>query len=67
MMIPKHIWENVTDPNNFTTDAAVGTGPYKLTDYSKEHGTYRFVANPDFWGSKPGSKRSSLFRPVRQS
>ncbi len=56
IMIPKHIWESVTDPNNFTTDAAVGTGPYKLTDYSKEHGTYRFVANPDFWGSKPRVK-----------
>lgn len=53
VIIPKHIWENVTDPNNFTTDAAVGTGPYKLTEYSKEHGTYRFVANADFWGSKP--------------
>ena len=53
VMIPKHIWENVTDPNNFTDNSAVGTGPYKLTDYSKEHGTYRFAANADFWGSKP--------------
>jgi peptide/nickel transport system substrate-binding protein len=53
IMIPKHIWEGVTDPNNFTNNSAVGTGPYKLTEYSKEHGTYRFVANPDFWGSKP--------------
>ena len=52
-MIPKHIWEDVTDPNNFTDNSAVGTGPYELTDYSKEHGTYRFTANGDFWGSKP--------------
>ncbi|MDR9755958.1 MAG: ABC transporter substrate-binding protein [Thermoanaerobacterales bacterium] len=57
IIIPKHIWESVTDPNNFTSaEAAVGTGPYKLVDYSKEHGTYHFVANPDFWGSKPRVK-----------
>ena len=27
-----------------------------MVDYSKEHGTYHFVANPDFWGSKPRVK-----------
>jgi len=42
-IIPKHIWEKVTDPYNYTDPkAVVGTGPYKLTDYSKEHGTYTF-------------------------
>lgn len=56
-IIPKHIWGKVTDPYNFLTpEAAVGTGPYKLTDYSKEHGTYRFEANENFWGSKPRVK-----------
>lgn len=56
-IIPKHIWEKVTDPYNYTElKAVVGTGPYKLTDYSKEHGTYRFVANEDFWGRKPRVK-----------
>ncbi|WP_066638526.1 ABC transporter substrate-binding protein [Desulfolucanica intricata] len=56
-IIPKHIWEKVTDPFNFVVDeAVVGTGPYKLTDYSKEHGTYRFEVNENFWGSKPRVK-----------
>lgn len=56
-IIPKHIWEKVTDPLNFVApEAAVGTGPYRLTDYSKEHGTYRFEANENFWGSKPRVK-----------
>ncbi|SFG07722.1 peptide/nickel transport system substrate-binding protein [Desulfotomaculum arcticum] len=56
-IIPRHIWEQVTDPLNFVApEAAVGTGPYMLTDYSKEHGTYRYEANEYFWGSKPRVK-----------
>ncbi|MDH7576524.1 MAG: ABC transporter substrate-binding protein [Bacillota bacterium] len=56
-IIPKHIWEKVTDPYNFVApEAAVGSGPYRLADYSKEHGTYRFEVNQDFWGSKPRVK-----------
>jgi len=56
-IIPKHIWEKVTDPYNFVApEAVVGSGPYRLTDYSKEHGTYRFEANENFWGSKPRVK-----------
>jgi len=56
-IIPKHIWEKVTDPLNFVApEAAVGTGPYRLTGYSKEHGTYRYEANENFWGSKPRVK-----------
>ena len=50
-ILPKHIWEQVEAPKEFTEqEALVGTGPYRVTDYSKEHGTYRFEANPDFWG-----------------
>lgn len=50
-IIPKHIWENVDHPKEFTgPEAVTGTGPYRLTDYNKEHGTYRFEAFGDFWG-----------------
>lgn len=52
-IIPKHIWENVDKPNEFTgPESAIGTGPYRLNGYSKEHGTYRFEANENFWGPK---------------
>jgi len=52
-IIPEHIWKDVSDPNKFdSSDAVIGTGPYKLADYSKEHGTYKFVAYEDFWGPK---------------
>jgi peptide/nickel transport system substrate-binding protein len=53
-IIPRHIWEDVDNPKEFTTpEAVIGCGPYRLTDYSKVHGTYRFEANPDYWGPKP--------------
>lgn len=52
-IIPKHIWENVDNPKEFLDEEAViGCGPYILTDYSKEHGTYRFEAFKDYWGPK---------------
>jgi peptide/nickel transport system substrate-binding protein len=53
-IIPKHIWEKVERPKEFTApEALIGCGPYRLTDYSKEHGTYRFEAFEGFWGPKP--------------
>lgn len=52
-IIPKHIWEKVDNPKEFTApEAIIGSGPYRLTGYSKEHGTYRFEAFEDFWGTR---------------
>ena len=45
-MIPEHIWKDVSDPGKFTGDAAViGTGPFKLLEYTKEQGYYEWEAN----------------------
>ncbi|MCL6446601.1 MAG: diguanylate phosphodiesterase [Armatimonadetes bacterium] len=65
-IIPKHIWENVDNPKEFTKpEAVIGTGPYRLTDYNKEHGTYRFEAFEDFWG--PGQRVKVIeFVPVSE-
>lgn len=53
-ILPKHIWEKVDDPLSFTDEEAfIGSGPYILTDYSAEEGTYKFIANEKFWGPKP--------------
>lgn len=52
-IVPKHIWEKVEKPEEFLgPEAVIGSGPYKLTDYSKEHGTYRLEAYEGFWGPK---------------
>ncbi|MDO5037766.1 MAG: ABC transporter substrate-binding protein [Tissierellia bacterium] len=53
-ILPQHIWEGVDRPDEFTgEESLIGTGPFRLTDYNKEHGTYRFEAREDFWGPKP--------------
>jgi len=53
-IIPKHIWEYVAQPEEFTdAQAVIGTGPYTLADYSKEHGTYLYKAYEDYYLGKP--------------
>jgi len=65
-IIPKHIWEKVDNPKEFTTpDAIIGCGPYTLSAYSKEHGTYRFTAFDNYWGPKPRVKTIE-FVPVSE-
>lgn len=65
-IIPKHIWEKVDQPKEFTTpEAVIGCGPYRLTGYSKAHGTYRFEAFEAFWGPKQ-RVRSIEFVPVSE-
>ena len=52
-IIPEHIWKDVDNPYEFLDEkATIGCGPYMLTDYSKEHKTYRYVAFEDYWGPK---------------
>ncbi len=49
-ILPKHIWENVTEPETFNTpEATVSTGPFMLENYDSAAGTYTFKANPDYF------------------
>ena len=65
-ILPKYIWETVEHPKRFTApEAVIGTGPYRLTAYSREHGTYRFEAFEAFWGPKQRVKRLE-FVPVSE-
>jgi len=53
-IIPKHTWEGVDDPKSLTgPEAVIGTGPYTLADYSKEHGTYLYKDYDDYYLGKP--------------
>ncbi len=66
-IIPKHIWENVADPNAFMgPKAVIGCGPYKLIDYNMEQATYEFEAFEDYYGPKPLVKKVQ-FAPVSDS
>lgn len=52
-IIPKHIWENVSEPRTYREPLAlIGTGPFKLADYSQEQGTYLYRANENYYGGE---------------
>lgn len=62
-IIPKHLWQNVTEPEKFMTpEALIGTGPYLLVDYSKEHGTYLYKANDSYYLGKPAVKEIKFIK-----
>lgn len=53
-VLPRHIWQNVKDPRKFSQiEALIGTGPYRLGDYSREQGSYRYAAVEEYYGGKP--------------
>ncbi len=53
-ILPRHIWEEVDEPEEFTTaEAAIGTGPYELEKYRREEGLYRYEANPEYYLGEP--------------
>ena len=54
VIIPEHIWKDVSDPKTFTGDDAVmGTGPLKLLDYNKAEGSYLYEANRECFKGEP--------------
>ncbi len=66
-VIPEHTYKDISDPASFLDpEAVIGTGPFILDQYNKEHGTYRFVTNDKFWGPKTAVKNIE-FIPVSDS
>ena len=57
-ILPKHIWENVENPRKYS-DLAIGTGPYKLTEYvADQH--YILEANEDYFMGAPTVEKLTL-------
>jgi peptide/nickel transport system substrate-binding protein len=53
-ILPRHIWEKVQDPAAFQEPrAAVGSGPYRLAEYRRDLGLYRFAAFEEYYQGKP--------------
>ncbi|MBO1438733.1 ABC transporter substrate-binding protein [Meiothermus sp. CFH 77666] len=48
-ILPKHIWENVTDPKAHRDPT--GSGPFKLVEVRSGQ-SYRLEANPEYFGGK---------------
>ena len=51
-IIPKHVWEDVEDPANFTGGLPVGSGPYKVTDVVPGQ-RYTLRAHDDYFLGRP--------------
>ncbi len=59
-IIPEHVWKAVSEKAVKTYRAeptagqpVVGTGPFRLVEGKVGGSTYRFEANPDYWGGAP--------------
>lgn len=52
-IVPKHVWEKVSDPATFANDSdVVGSGPFTLVSY-KANQSIVLKANPNFWRGAP--------------
>lgn len=62
-ILPKHIWESVTNPETYhAPQAFVGSGPYLFRDFDKIRGTYLFEAFADYYGGRPKADRLIYIR-----
>ena len=53
-VVPKHVWEKVTDPLKFDgKDMVIGSGPFKFESWDPTSGKFIFTANPDYFQGKP--------------
>ena len=57
-ILPEHIWSKVENPRKYT-DLAIGTGPYKLTEYNADQ-NYTLEANEDYFMGIPTVKTLSM-------
>ena len=58
MIIPKHVWAEVTDPRKLRgVSAVMGSGPYKLVSYDEAAGSYLYVANDAYFLGPPVVRR----------
>jgi peptide/nickel transport system substrate-binding protein len=59
-IVPEHIWSDISedDVRDYANESdgdqqVVGSGPYRLIEGTAGGSTYRFEANPDYWGGAP--------------
>lgn len=51
-ILPKHVWENITEPSKATDKLPVGSGPFKVVEIVADQ-RYRLQANPSYFKGKP--------------
>jgi len=51
-IIPRHIWESVTEPSKASKDLPIGSGPYKVVEIQPDQ-LYRLQANDRYFKGRP--------------
>lgn len=51
-VLPKHIWEAEADPVAFENEAMIGSGPFKLAEFTQGE-SVELDANTDYWRDPP--------------
>jgi peptide/nickel transport system substrate-binding protein len=60
-LVPKHIWENITDPEQYTSKGPyVGCGPYFLEEVNLDSATLTFRKNPHWKSTDPNFGRIEI-------
>ncbi|MBO0845672.1 MAG: ABC transporter substrate-binding protein [Nocardioides sp.] len=59
-IVPQHVWKNVSESEikSYAAGPAngqppVGSGPFRLVSGTADGSTFKFEANPDYWGGRP--------------
>jgi peptide/nickel transport system substrate-binding protein len=59
-IVPEHVWKNVSekDIKSYAAEPSggkpvVGSGPFRLVQGTADGSTFKFEANPDYWGGAP--------------
>jgi len=54
-ILPKHIWDHVSekDLTTFANNHPVGTGPFRVSQFTINQ-SVTLMANPHYWGGRPG-------------
>ena len=47
LIVPQHIWANISKPVTYVDDNPVGTGPYRVSSFTPQE--FTLVANPHYW------------------
>jgi len=62
-ILPKHIYRDIHEPEICQNKkAAIGTGPYMLSDYDREHGSYLYTAYKEYYQGTPKIKIIKIIR-----
>ncbi len=64
-IIPKHIWENEDDPVAFENTEMIGSGPFKVTEYSQGE-FVELESNAEYWQT-PANIDGVIFQTIENS